>query len=1231
MDNEQDKDKSQALVKYEPQPLTVVDRLELYAERKRQELRESLQDRQVHDPITGAIFTIATLKALAISAAVSIGTALLTSVLTPKQRFTEERGRRTGDLVINSELGILIPEVYFGMLDDGYGGSWVPAIVGWTSGLRKHDNTTTTTTGGGKFGGGGTTTDVKERTYDLDWLLIWANKGPYRVLRSKANSDIIFDLFGQAASYEGESASSYTAPYVLSSFSHASGGKEVTLQNEGAGNGGIVQWTTVQSNGAATRQLTIYYRTSSSTVPIRVNINGGANQDITLAATNEVYLAHTIPVSLNDGVNTVKIQNRSTTLNIGIDKIYVFPGHSLATAPTGVFAPVPGADLPYDPELPPDPTIPYELPLSRWNAFPEMDSIGAQSGTMNLGGNANFAIYPGNTSQLPDPTYEAAIDAQFGAGSTPAYRGRCYQVDSAFFLTRWGGVVPNRIALLEHETIKNKKQFDEFMCSRVGMPTADRDFSDLETITPRGLRVMGTKFEAREPMASAEIVYDVVYCEQDGQLFGKRKAALTSVVTLTDKDFAWSDEEETPDGPLTLVDVIEPNEIDLPRRADVKYVDLDRDGEPGLQGYARQVTEGEESTTLDLQWTLTREEAQALAQKEVYRRHIEKPCRYVLSWEHLWINVGNVFTATLSDGFTYTILHAKDSGGLGVRECEGIILDEPIFDQSAVVDPYGYEAPVVPIPAMTVALFLDTPLLRDGDETNNNGVGYYIVGTPRTNVGQTWQGFTLHIQRHNEWFQIAESTLPGTIGTVVSAVDLSADTSVIDHDGVITVDLYGTTATLSSIAEDDLDGVANLALIGDMVFQFATATKLGGFDNRWELSVLLNGRKGTEHHVTDTFTDKRFVFLDGAVKFVPAMMDDLNVERDYVAVTSGQSLDDAAVIPFTWTGMPKQPYSTTDHKGTRDSDNDLLIEFNGRTRIGGGVRSFAAGATNEEAEEYRVQILNSGSTTLPNGSERIMTVVPGVQLAAVLTPFTGVTHNTLAPSGLQTARSFQESQTPNNFIEGSLILNYTSGNFVAFGVQRTGGAWKGLAAALLADQIAFGGGDFPDTLSAASTIAYLAILDAEGSGGGPFSQRFYLYENGIKLLSASNLSSAPDYDPDFGWGLFGSNMGLFRIKFNFVGSTVKIQKTHTQNVPFTTIATGTVAAEPSYFAVAATSVTGPDEKVQDVRMTCNPFPKTIYAATQQTEDGFTPGDPIQMDIWQHSKLVGAGPKSRVLL
>lgn len=119
MSNDEDKTKSQSLVKYEPQQsLALVDRFELYAEKKKRELREALERGDVADPITATLvgWGLSTAWASAATSAIlmaaSVGVSLAMSALTPGQKLLEERGRRTGDQVINAELGILIPEIY---------------------------------------------------------------------------------------------------------------------------------------------------------------------------------------------------------------------------------------------------------------------------------------------------------------------------------------------------------------------------------------------------------------------------------------------------------------------------------------------------------------------------------------------------------------------------------------------------------------------------------------------------------------------------------------------------------------------------------------------------------------------------------------------------------------------------------------------------------------------------------------------------------------------------------------------------------------------------------------------------------------------------------------------------------------------------------------------------------------------------------------------------------------
>jgi hypothetical protein len=60
-------------------------------------------------------------------------------------------------------------------------------------------------------------------------------------------------------------------------------------------------------------------------------------------------------------------------------------------------------------------------------------------------GSDNFVFYPGDETQLPDPT----IEATEGAGNVPAYRGTSYVVFTRFQLANWG----NRIPQFEFEVV----------------------------------------------------------------------------------------------------------------------------------------------------------------------------------------------------------------------------------------------------------------------------------------------------------------------------------------------------------------------------------------------------------------------------------------------------------------------------------------------------------------------------------------------------------------------------------------------------------------------------------------------------------------------------------------------------------------------------------------------------------------------------------------------------------
>ncbi len=111
-------------------------KFEELAAKKRKELEDALDRGDVADPITATLFTIATLKAVAVSVAVSVASYAVSRAFAPKPP-KQTIGKLSGTIqIMNSEQGLMIPEIY-GRQIGGIGGIKVPAIIVWTSGIRK--------------------------------------------------------------------------------------------------------------------------------------------------------------------------------------------------------------------------------------------------------------------------------------------------------------------------------------------------------------------------------------------------------------------------------------------------------------------------------------------------------------------------------------------------------------------------------------------------------------------------------------------------------------------------------------------------------------------------------------------------------------------------------------------------------------------------------------------------------------------------------------------------------------------------------------------------------------------------------------------------------------------------------------------------------------------------------------------------------------------------------------
>ncbi len=496
---------------------------------------------------------------------------------------------------------------------------------------------------------------------------------------------------------------------------------------------------------------------------------------------------------------------------------------------------------------------------------------------------------------------------------------------------------------------------------------------------------------------------------------------------------------------------------------------------------------------------------------------------------------------------------------------------------------------------------LDIPYWRETDPPNVPGI--HVAGARSLDAGDH-RGFTVYSDATGAYVPLTqkiESHVP--IGEALTALDSTTNTHTLDSVSDVRVQITtpgedNPTYQLESTTEEKLLAGANKFALGINgrweIGQFQTATLVGGTTDTYDLSVFLRGRHGTEDHVDDHAIADKFVLLtdadgnDTGVTFIPLPLNLLSQTFNLKAVTTNQDVADATAESFTWTGRTLLSLSTINHKGTRDSENNLLTEFYGRTRVGGGFNTNPSGALNEEVEEYRADIRSADGLT----SKRIIPVIVGVSQPAMLegnsvTKFDSITANTL-DSGVSsspiTAVSYQQIELAGNRIDGTLASS--GGTEAGIGFVPSSFNWR--------------------TASHAQILAAAQIYARFVPGGPP---AFEVLEYGVSKYTLISPS--------------GEN----RVTIMFSGTEVRVYRNWVGPTSEPVYISPKVAPFP---VKALAYVEGVSTKVRGIVMTTNPFPKTIYSASQQTEDGYTPGDPIVMDIWQENRY-GSGTKTRVTL
>jgi hypothetical protein len=259
----------------------------------------------------------------------------------------------------------------------------------------------------------------------------------------------------------------------------------------------------------------------------------------------------------------------------------------------------------------------------------------------------------------------------------------------------------------------------------------------------------------------------------------------------------------------------------------------------------------------------------------------------------------------------------------------------------------------------------DIPLLRDVDDTGGAGSRVYFAGGGYGEPG--WRGAVLYRSADGaSWTSagtIVEEAAYGVALNALAAPGRSAFCTDEDNELIVAMTTGGD--ALESVTQEVMvSGTANAALLikanGEPeIIQFRDVS-YDEASGSYTLTGLLRGRRGTDVFTSGHAAGELFVLLDAEMIGATTLeLGDLDLTRQWRAVTLGSLFEDATIQPRVHTGRDLKPYAPWDVRAALAS-GDIDITWHRRTRIGGELKDGAGTVPLGEASEaYEVDILDA--------------------------------------------------------------------------------------------------------------------------------------------------------------------------------------------------------------------------------------------------------------------------------
>lgn len=459
--------------------------------------------------------------------------------------------------------------------------------------------------------------------------------------------------------------------------------------------------------------------------------------------------------------------------------------------------------------------------------------------------------------------------------------------------------------------------------------------------------VIDSQTSIRDIINMLQKAYQFDVIEKAGQI--NFSLSTKDVVDINKDDLAMVND-------IPLMSTRRTQDIELPQRVDVNYLDIAQNHQISNQHAKHMHTKSRESICLDLPLVLSQASAKMIAQHHIHniwssRNHYS----FYLPPKYLDIKPGDLLKINYC-GKTHVIKVIGISiGKNNLIKVEAISYKEFKKAIENGNDTNQSLSDFTPISA-TELVILDIPhLAQFGLEES-----YVLVGT----VAKTdnWTGATIFSSsaKGSGYQELAYIDTLATTGHAICKLP-PHNPGLIDYKNRILLNLEH--GELISVLPYDIARGANLCIIGDEILQFQNARLIG--EGQYELSTLYRGLCSTEDAINAHEEGDRFVLIDENLKKVNIPYSERRQVKYLKAVSNGHTLGQSQEIEFIYQANCQKPFSPV-HLRLRGRH----LTWIPRSRLKNSLPDYTGTPLDANLERYLIRL----------GSKTIQTTQPELTL-----------------------------------------------------------------------------------------------------------------------------------------------------------------------------------------------------------------------------------------------------------